>query len=106
MRKAGMGGIFRNREHFRQRIGMAAQRCDHRIAVARDDRAAIARINTAARSNGIATAVLSTAALAPLRAAQGFRMISVFTDSIALAAAANASLDAARVAIAEGSNNA
>jgi 4-hydroxy-2-oxoheptanedioate aldolase len=68
--------------------------------------AAIARINTAARSNGIATAVLSTAALAPLRAAQGFRMISVFTDSIALAAAANASLDAACGAIAEGSNNA
>lgn len=67
---------------------------------------AIARVNAAARSNGVATAVLSTAALAPLRAAQGFRMISVITDSSALAAAAHASLSLARGAIAEGSINA
>ena len=67
---------------------------------------AIARINAAARSNSVATAVLSTAALAPLRASQGFRMISVITDSVALAAAAHASLSSARSAIAEGSNNA
>lgn len=67
---------------------------------------AVARINAAARANGIATAVLSTAALAPLRASQGFRMISVVTDNQALGAAAHASLASARSAIAEGSNNA
>lgn len=67
---------------------------------------AIARINAAARSNNVATAVLSTAALAPLRASQGFRMISVMTDSSAIAAAAHSSLCTARSAIAEGSNNA
>lgn len=60
---------------------------------------AIARINTAARTQGVATAVLSTAALAPLRAHQGFQMISVVTDSGGLAAAANASVTAARKAI-------
>lgn len=64
--------------------------------------AALARVNAAARSAGIATAVLSTAALAPLRASQGFRMISVITDSPALGAAAHASLTSARSAIAEG----
>ena len=67
---------------------------------------AIVRINAAARDCGIATAVLSTAALAPLRAAQGFRMISVLTDSGALAAAAHASLSSARKAISEGMQNA
>lgn len=67
---------------------------------------AIARINAAARSNDVATAVLSTAALAPLRASQGFTMISVITDSSALAVAAHASLSSARSAIAEGPNNA
>jgi 4-hydroxy-2-oxoheptanedioate aldolase len=67
---------------------------------------AIARVNAAARSQSIATAVLSTAALAPLRAKQGFRMISVLTDSAALGAAAHASLAAARGAISEGTTNA
>lgn len=67
---------------------------------------AVARINAAARANGIATAVLSTAALAPLRASQGFQMISVMTDSQALGAAAHASLSSARSSIAGGSNSA
>ena len=67
---------------------------------------AIARVNAAARSRNIATAVLSTAALAPLRAKQGFQMISVLTDSGALAAAAHASLAAARGALSERSANA
>lgn len=67
---------------------------------------AIARVNSAARSQSIATAVLSTAALAPLRVKQGFRMISVLTDSAALGAAAHASLAAARSAISEGTTNA
>lgn len=67
---------------------------------------AIARINIAARENGIATAVLSTAALASLRASQGFRMISVMTDSQSLAAAAQANLSLARSAISEGLNDA
>lgn len=67
---------------------------------------AIARVNAAARSQGIATAVLSTATLAPLRAKQGFRMISVLTDSAALGAAAHASLAAARSAISEGTSHA
>lgn len=62
---------------------------------------ALARVNAAARANGVATAVLSTAALAPLRAAQGFRMISVMMDSGALAAAARSSVTSARKAIAE-----
>ena len=67
---------------------------------------ALKRINAAAKANGIATAVLSTAALAPRRAAQGFQMISVLTDTAALAAAAQVSLVSARNAIAEGTTNA
>jgi 4-hydroxy-2-oxoheptanedioate aldolase len=67
---------------------------------------ALARINAAARARGIATAVLSTAALAPLRAKQGFRMISVLSDSQALGAAAHAAVTAARSAISGGTNNA
>lgn len=67
---------------------------------------ALIRINAAARANGIATAVLSTAKLAPLRASQGFRMISVMADSQALGAAAHASLAAARGAISGGTTDA
>lgn len=67
---------------------------------------AITRINAAARTNAITTAVLSTAALAPLRARQGFQMISVLTDSQGLAAAAHHSLSTARKAIAEGTDHA
>lgn len=61
--------------------------------------AAIVRINAAARAKGIATAVLSTQTIAPLRAQQGFRMISVITDSAALAMAGGQSLAAARAEI-------
>lgn len=68
--------------------------------------AAITRINAAARARGIATAVLSNPAVAPLRAAQGFRMISVLTDNAALAAAAQTSLATTRAAIAEGNAHA
>ncbi len=68
--------------------------------------AAITRINAAARARGIATAVLSNPMVAPLRAAQGFRMISVLTDNVALASAAQASLATTRAAIAEGKTNA
>ncbi|WP_425230814.1 HpcH/HpaI aldolase family protein [Sphingomonas sp.] len=68
--------------------------------------AALAKVNAAARANGLATAVLSTAKLAPLRARQGFQMISVLTDSQALGAAAGASLSSARSAIAEGVHHA
>jgi 4-hydroxy-2-oxoheptanedioate aldolase len=67
---------------------------------------ALVRVNVAARARGIATAVLSTATLAPLRASQGFRMISVMTDSQALGIAAHTSLSAARTAIEEGTKNA
>ena len=67
---------------------------------------ALSRINQAARSNALATAVLSTAALAPLRAKQGFRMISVITDSVALTMAAHSSLAAAKASISQGSDNA
>ena len=68
--------------------------------------AAIARINAAARNQGLATAVLSTAALAPLRAGQGFQMISVITDSQALMMAGIGSLTQARTAINEGATHA
>lgn len=68
--------------------------------------AAIARINAAARDQGLATAVLSTAALAPLRAGQGFQMISVITDSQALMMAGIGSLTQARTAINEGATHA
>ena len=67
---------------------------------------ALARINQAARSKALATAVLSTAALAPLRAKQGFRMISVTTDSVALTMAAHSSLAAAKAGISQGTDNA
>jgi 4-hydroxy-2-oxoheptanedioate aldolase len=61
--------------------------------------AALARINAAARANGIATAVLSNTMLAPVRARQGFQMISVITDSQALAVAGGQALGAVRAAI-------
>ncbi|MGE0860088.1 MAG: HpcH/HpaI aldolase/citrate lyase family protein [Gammaproteobacteria bacterium] len=58
--------------------------------------AALARIGAAAKQAGIATAVLATADLTPLRARQGFRMISVVTDAMALNRAAAADLARAR----------
>lgn len=68
--------------------------------------AALARVNAAAQAAGVATAVLSTAALAPKRAQQGFRMISVLNDNVALASAAGASLAAVRAALGEGQDHA
>lgn len=62
---------------------------------------ALKRVNDAARANGIATAVMSTPQLASTRAAQGFRMISVINDSVALSMAAQSSLETARQSIAE-----
>ena len=58
--------------------------------------AALARIGEAARATGIATAVLANADLTPLRARQGFRMISVVTDAMVLNRAAAADLARAR----------
>lgn len=67
---------------------------------------AMERVNQAARSNDIATAVLSTSALASRRAEQGFRMISVISDSQAVAAMAQSSLASARASISEGTTHA
>ena len=60
---------------------------------------AVKKINDAAKRAGIATAVLSTAELAPLRAKQGFQMISVITDSAAMTAAGRAALAQAKQTI-------
>lgn len=53
---------------------------------------AIARVTAAAKREGLATAVLSNAAVAPLRARQGFQMISVTTDINALTMASAGAL--------------
>jgi 4-hydroxy-2-oxoheptanedioate aldolase len=63
--------------------------------------AAVARIANAAKAAGIALAVLSNAQVAPLRVAQGFNMISVTTDTSALANASTAALAAVRAAVTE-----
>ncbi len=68
--------------------------------------AAIARISAAARRNGIATAVLSNAKVAPIRIAQGFQMVSVATDINVLTAAARADLETVRAASAPGDTHA
>lgn len=68
--------------------------------------AAIARIAAAARSAGVATAVLSNAKVAPLRLKQGFQMVSVVTDINALTMAARADLDTVRRAAAPGDTHA
>ncbi|HWA60289.1 MAG TPA: aldolase/citrate lyase family protein [Caulobacteraceae bacterium] len=60
--------------------------------------AAIARVSSAARAAGVATAVLSNAKVAPLRIAQGFRLVSVVTDLNTLAAASRADLMAVKAA--------
>lgn len=57
---------------------------------------AIRRVIESCRTAGKAAAVLSNAAVAPLRIEQGFQMVSVTTDSNALAAASAASLAAVR----------
>lgn len=58
--------------------------------------AAMERINKAARASGIATAVLSNPQLAPVRAEQGFQMISVAMDNVALAMAVGSALKTAQ----------
>lgn len=63
---------------------------------------AIARISAAARSAGVATAILSNSKIAPLRIRQGFQMVSVMTDINLLGAAARAELDTVRRATAAG----
>lgn len=57
---------------------------------------AIASVLGAADKHGKATAVLSNAAVAPLRIEQGFRMVSVTTDIQALASASAANLESVR----------
>jgi len=59
---------------------------------------AIARVSAAARTNNIATAVLSNAKVAPLRIEQGFQMVSTTTDINALSMAARADLEAVKAA--------
>lgn len=57
---------------------------------------AIIKVTSACKAHGKAAAVLSNAAVAPLRVDQGFQMISVTTDTAALASASAASLSAVR----------
>jgi 4-hydroxy-2-oxoheptanedioate aldolase len=68
--------------------------------------AAIARIAAAAKSAGVATAVLSNSRVAPLRIQQGFQMVSVMTDINLLGAAARAELDIVRRATTSGASHA
>ena len=68
--------------------------------------AAISRISAAAKSAGVATAVLSNSKVAPLRIRQGFQMVSVMTDINLLGAAARAELDTVRRATAPGASHA
>ena len=63
---------------------------------------AIQTVSAAAKQHSLATAVLSNAAVAPLRVRQGFQMVSVTTDIQALTAASGASLAKVREAITEG----
>ncbi|MBX3446671.1 MAG: aldolase [Parvibaculaceae bacterium] len=64
--------------------------------------AAIAKVSAAARAANVATAVLSNAKVAPLRIAQGFRMISTTTDINALSMAARGDLEAVKAAAQKG----
>ncbi|MES2343938.1 MAG: aldolase/citrate lyase family protein [Pseudomonadota bacterium] len=68
--------------------------------------AAIARVGAAARSAGVATAVLSNAGVAPLRLKQGFQLVSVVTDLSTLATAARTDLQAVRQALKDGAAHA
>ena len=63
--------------------------------------AAVARINRAAKDAGRATAVLSTGALAPVRAGQGFQLISTLTDAPAFTRTAHMELEKARAGLTE-----
>ena len=53
---------------------------------------AISRVSAAAKSAGVATAVLSNARVAPLRLKQGFQLVSVMTDLTSLSIVARAEL--------------
>lgn len=68
--------------------------------------AAIARVGAAARSAGVATAVLSNAGVAPLRLKQGFQLVSVVTDLSTLTLAARTDLQAVRQALKDGAAHA
>jgi len=68
--------------------------------------AAIARIAAAAKTAGVATAVLSNSRVAPLRIQQGFQMVCVMTDINLLGAAARAELDIVRRATTPGASHA
>jgi 4-hydroxy-2-oxoheptanedioate aldolase len=64
--------------------------------------AAVARTVAAASAAGIALAVLSNQQVAPRRVAQGFQMVSVTTDTVALATASSAALRNVRAAVEDG----
>ena len=66
---------------------------------------AIRRVAEAAAKQGLATAVLSNAAVAPLRIEQGFQMVSVTTDINALAGASASALTAVRESIEKDQTN-
>jgi 4-hydroxy-2-oxoheptanedioate aldolase len=68
--------------------------------------AAIAKVAKAARDAGVATAVLSNAAVAPLRLSQGFQLVSVVTDLSTLTMAARADLQTVRNAQNDGAPHA
>lgn len=68
--------------------------------------AAIAKVGKAARDAGKATAVLSNAAVAPLRLSQGFQLVSVVTDLSTLTLAARADLQSVRKAQSDGAPHA
>jgi len=57
---------------------------------------ALQRVLAACKRSGLAAAVLASPRVAPLRAEQGFQMISVTTDTVALASASRAALAAVR----------
>lgn len=60
---------------------------------------ALRRVLDAAAAAGKATAVLSNHEIAPRRVEQGFRMVSVTLDTVALATASAAALDRVRAAV-------
>ncbi|MBI4935752.1 MAG: aldolase, partial [Actinobacteria bacterium] len=62
---------------------------------------ALTRTIAAASAAGIALAVLSNQTVAPRRVAQGFQMVSVTMDTIALASASAAALTTVRTAVEE-----
>lgn len=62
---------------------------------------AIARVTSAAEAAGVALAVLSNRAVAPRRVRQGFQMVSVTMDTVALATESASSLNAVRAAVEE-----